>query len=497
VPLLLLSDICESQRVRPAVFLSYSYVSFIIWNVGTTWWVYNATAAGSIMAFVFNALFMALVFMLFYITRCRLGKGGGLLGLAAYWTAFEYLHLEWDLSWPWLTLGNGFSEYYTWIQWYEYTGVFGGGLWIWAVNILVYLMLGKFLKEGVWSLKLAAAISVLLILPVAFSLLIYHRYEDKGRPAEIVVTQPNIDPYSEKFSAMPEELQLARFLQLGSTMVDTSTDYLIAPETALPDDHREDLLEQDRDIRTLRAFLANYPKLNIIAGISSSRIFRPGEKLSSTARKFQDADIYFDAYNTSMQIDNSPVIQLYHKSKLVPGVEKMPYPTVFRFLEDFAIDLGGTVGSYGMQEERTAFSTAQGWKAGAPICYESVYGEFITGYVRNGAHFIFIITNDGWWGDTPGYKQHLSYGRLRAIETRRSIARSANTGISCFINQKGDISQETPWWEPAVIKGTLLANEEITFYVRYGDYIAKFLSVVAIGLLLFIFASTILKRVRK
>ena len=108
-------------------------------------------------------------------------------------------------------------------------------------------------------------------------------------------------------------------------------------------------------------------------------------------------------------------------------------------------------------------------------------------YVRKGAQLIFIITNDGWWKNTPGYKQHLSFARLRAIETRRSIARSANTGISCFINQRGEISQATEWWVPASIKGNLNANSAITFYVKHGDYIARvaiFMSIVLLANLL-------------
>jgi apolipoprotein N-acyltransferase len=139
-----------------------------------------------------------------------------------------------------------------------------------------------------------------------------------------------------------------------------------------------------------------------------------------------------------------------------------------------AIDMGGTSGSLGTQEERTVFFDATHKVMIAPIiCYESIFGEFVSEYVKNGASLIFIITNDGWWKDTPGYKQHFSYGRMRAIETRRCIARSANTGISCFINQRGDILQPTEWWKDAVIKGSLQINTEETFYVKLGDVIGR------------------------
>src|SRR5574343_444659 len=72
-------------------------------------------------------------------------------------------------------------------------------------------------------------------------------------------------------------------------------------------------------------------------------------------------------------------------------------------------------------------------KLAPAVCYESVYGDFMAKYIRSGAEVICIITNDGWWGNTPGHRQHLAYAKLRAIETRKQIIRSANTGISCFV----------------------------------------------------------------
>ena len=80
-----------------------------------------------------------------------------------------------------------------------------------------------------------------------------------------------------------------------------------------------------------------------------------------------------------------------------------------------------------------------------------------------------IITNDAWWGNTPGYRQHLRYASLRAIETRRSIARCANTGISAFIDQRGDILETSQWWKQAVMHGSINLNDDMTFFVRNGD----------------------------
>jgi len=93
-------------------------------------------------------------------------------------------------------------------------------------------------------------------------------------------------------------------------------------------------------------------------------------------------------------------------------------------------------------------------------------------YVRQGAQFIAVVTNDGWWGNTSGKDQHLAYAQLRAIENRRWVARAANTGISGFINQRGDVVQQTEWWVPASLNQEINLNEEITFYTQTGDYLA-------------------------
>jgi apolipoprotein N-acyltransferase len=97
-----------------------------------------------------------------------------------------------------------------------------------------------------------------------------------------------------------------------------------------------------------------------------------------------------------------------------------------------------------------------------------------------GAQFIAIITNDGWWGNTSGKDQHLDYAKLRAIETRRWVCRSANTGISAFINQRGDIVQQTGWWVKTAIKQDINLNSDLTFYVLHGDYIAHIGCILAV-----------------
>ena len=131
------------------------------------------------------------------------------------------------------------------------------------------------------------------------------------------------------------------------------------------------------------------------------------------------------------------------------------------------------------------------------ICYESVFGEYVTDYIQLGGNIICIITNDGWWQDSPGYRQHLYYASLRAIENRRAIARSANTGISAFIDQKGRILQKSEWWKPEAIKGKLTTNNKSTIYSKYGDYLTRPMIFVTVLLLIWTFFKPVAMKLKR
>jgi len=487
VPLLIVEDAIFKNELKYKTLTLFvcTYITFFTWNIVVTWWVKNASLGGAAMAILCNALLMTFVFLLFHKVKKRIGEKYGYTLFICFWITFEYVHLDWDLTWPWLTLGNVFAEMPNWVQWYEYTGVFGGSLWVLLVNVFVIK-----LKAHHSKIKSSLIVFSMVLVPIFLSYVV-KKIEDKGWKGgiSVVAVQPNVDPYNEKFISSYQE-QLIKMLALADQKVDSTTQYLLFPETALTEDIWENNLNQSWSIQTLQNYLKKYPQLKIVVGASTAKVYGNLEKKSATARKFTNDVAYYDAYNTALQLDNSGNIEVYHKSKLVPGVEKMPFPFIFKYIEDFAIDLGGTSGSLGIQDDRTVFVSSDKLMSTAPvICYESIYGEYVSEYINNGAQFISIITNDGWWGDTPGYKQHLKYGALRAIETRKWIARSANTGISCFINPLGEVLQATEWWKPAVIQQRITLDNNKTFYTKYGDYIARaafYLSIMLIIYSLFI-----------
>ena len=512
VPLLWMEDIITSRHERFNRFsvFFYSYPGFLLWNGLTTWWIYNSTGQGAFMAIGLNSMFMSIVLAFFSGTKRRLNsRPAGYLSLACFWIMLEYLHLNWDLNWPWLNLGNGFSSYYRWVQWYEYTGAFGGTVWVLVANVMVFSLLNceiakrRNSEKEESSIRWSAAnhsggvnmrafhpfaisqfrnfafcfslISLFILLPILLSYIMYFSYHEKPNPVKAVIVQPNINPYSEEYILPPVKV-VGRITGLAGQAIDSLTNILVTPESALQQEMWENNMETFESIELVRKIILKYPRLNIIFGGTTYYAFRPGEKIPHTARKFTQENAWYNRYNSAIMVNRNPSLQLYHKSKLTPGVEILPSYRGFEWLEKYAIDLGGIVGSLGMDSVRRVYKVVDMPPVSACICYESIFGEFFSEFVKNGAQVMCIITNDGWWGNTAGHRQHFAFAHLRAIETRRCILRSANTGISAWIDQRGDAHDQTRYWAPAVIKATVNANDRLTFYTLHGDYIAKWMS---------------------
>ena len=497
VPLLYLQDkIGDRENPEKGSIFGLSFLTFLIWNALTTWWVWKTTAIGTIGMILLNSLFMTTVFWAYHFVKTRLyDNKKGYYILIIFVLAFEYLHLHWQLNWPWLNLGNVFSHYHTWIQWYSVTGIAGGTLWVLLANILFYkFLLSSFRPQRSGEDKSPAFYSVVIIcvlfVPLIISKILYACYDEHGEEIEIVVVQPNLDPYFEEFTLSARQI-MDRNLSVAEPLVTENTRFVVSPESAIQEDIWLEKIDNYYSIKELRKFISQHPQTCYVIGISTLGLVPEGSENDFAARKFTNVDKYFYAYNTATLITVDS-IQFYHKSRLTPGAEAMPSWWFMRMLKDSALDLGGTVGTLKKDTEARTLSF-DNHKVGALICYESVFGEYVTEFVKKGADMLFVITNDGWWGNSPGHKQHLEFSKLRAIETRRSVARSANTGISGFINQRGDIIEQSKYWEQIALCNTLKTNDKQTFYVRYGDYLYK----ISVFLTALLAAVTIVKLILK
>ena len=504
VPLLCMERVATEHSVKH--FWWWHFGTFAAWNAATTFWVCNATVGGGIFAILANALQMSLVFGLFrWVKRRFAGRGSALpyLFLAAAWIAWEKYYLTVaEISWPWLVLGNAFAGTSPVVQWYEFTGSLGGSLWIWASSLSVFGLMvstsdGRF--SGRWNAKarFAAVSGTILVLfgPILWSWMLWNRYQEVSEgTVPVVIAQPDFDPYH-KFGGMTQDEQNAVLLDQFARGLkemekedpsDSSAVLLLAPETFTSDILCNDV-PSSRTFRRFVSFLRDHPRGEILFGASSWTRYEQMDRPSSHARKMGDGD-WYETHNSALIVDSTGQYGLYQKSKLVPGVEFLPYDSVLGPIDEKL--LGGVAGRCVGQPEVSNLVFNQSVPVGCAVCYESVYGEHCAQYVRAGAKLLTIITNDAWWGDTPGYRQHLNYARLRAIETRRDIARCGNTGISAFIDQKGRILERTAWWVPAILKGTVNLSDRQTFFVRTGDIIGR-LSVFLFVLLL---AAALIKR---
>lgn len=468
VPLLTLQK--ETKGVH---FIRYVILTFLIFNLISISWVAKSAVIGVFAAtLVYTVLFTSVICIYNYVWRRAL-KPLAYTILVTAWIAAERLYLNGEISFPWLNIGNSFGQNPYIIQWIEYTGVSGLTLWALIVNLLTFEMIEA--KESA-KLKLKLTLAATIVIPIIISLAIYSNFTEPHRTINVTLLQPNIDPYNEKFGGLSSEQQEDILIDLIKRSP-SDTKYFVAPETALDRSYYIDNLNINPSINRIKRVLEdNFPKATYIGGLTTYKMYPKTEHQTCptvTAREIDDA--YYDVYNSSIQIDTSSNLPLYHKVKLVIGVEMLPYHEHIPFINELSVSLGGISGMLGSSEKAVVFknNTFNNLKIGSAICYESIYGEYFSEFIAAGAQTMFVITNDGWWGDTFGYHQHLMFSRLRAIETRRAISRSANTGISAFINPKGEITKSLGWDKRGVINADVTINDNITFFVKYGDMIGR------------------------
>lgn len=498
-----------TQEERPRFFL-YAWLCFSAWNFITTFWVCNATMGGGIFTGFANAFKMALIFQFFHWSKKRLNGVLPYIFLAALWLAWEKIYFISPIPWPWLVLGNAFAGSIACVQWYEWTGTLGGSLWVWAFNLSLFgVLVARY--GGAWprfnrkaKAAMVTVLPLLLLLPIAVSLVLWSTTKEEGEELEVLISQPNFDPY-EKFEfytqaeqnavlthQIRENLPAADGLKLACDSASQDAPVLIlAPETFTSSLWLEDI-HDNATVHQFASLLEDYPYATLLMGASTYERIASKERPSATARPLREG-LWYESHNSALSLNaGASRLDLYHKSRLVPATESTPFPAVLGRFDDEV--LGGVMARCTGQKEpsllycyapvelsapvdsaasTSTLTSASDIPLASVICYESIFGDYCREFVKLGAQLLCVITNDAWWGDTPGYRQHLDYSCLRAIEMRRDVARSANTGISAFINQRGEIVASTPWWTRAVLKGKVHLNTRETFFVRHGDIVGR------------------------
>jgi apolipoprotein N-acyltransferase len=296
---------------------------FLIFNIIAIGWVHVASVVAAIFLIIVSSFFMTFVIWLAHTIRLKAGDIFGIFAFLAFWLSLEYLNLTFDLLHPWLNLGNGLAKDIYVIQWYDTTGTAGGTLWILLSNLLITALIMRIKKKPGVNYIYPILFSIIFVLPVLISLFKFNQNSrSTSDVTEVVIIQPNIDPYSEKFNS-PFTGQLETVLKMAETGVTENTKWVIAPETTIDDPINESDFPDNKYIIRIKKFLKSYPGLSMIIGTTSYRIYSPSLlKASPSAKEINGSDLYYDIFNSALQIDTGKQVNIYHKSKLVLGVEK-------------------------------------------------------------------------------------------------------------------------------------------------------------------------------
>lgn len=453
--LLRATDMSTSARELTA----WLYPAFIIWNAITTYWLIFATVAGGIAAILANSLIMVVPFL--FIRRLLKGRYHYLivsLSSAALWTAYEFLHHNWDLAWTWLALGNGWANYPSLIQYISVTGYLGISFWIVLSSSLFYFTLTERSKPVFYK-----ALTVLLIFPL-FSVIsmYYYQQDSSGETVEVAVVQPNMDSYIELGGYASFSDLLNAHIAISDSARTPDTDLIVWPENAT--DTALGLESSTANI--LKDTLRKWNSA-LITGSSYIRYYDSGQVPELTSGTYNS--IPYNVFNAAFYLNPSQKNQVYEKGKLVPMVERFPFVNFLSSLDKKNWINWQEIMGYGKGNKATLFEV-DGYQTTALICYDSVFPGWVRQFVVNGADFLTIVTNDGWWGNTSGHIQHFAYARLRAVEFRRWIVRSANNGISGIISPDGDVKVETEYWKRTGFTYRVPIASQMTFYAVYGDW---------------------------
>jgi apolipoprotein N-acyltransferase len=284
--------------------------------------------------------------------------------------------------------------------------------------------------------------------------------KEDSKGIRVAAVQPNV-PREQKFNQEFAELTFDQFARLSrSAMTPTPPDLVIWPESSMPDA----VLEGTESYRFVKQFAAE-TKVDLLLGIID-----------------QEEDV---AYNAALLVTEAGAReQRYRKLHLVPFGEYVPgrhtLPGIARIVGDQVPE------DFGFGKEHSVFTMTDKEVRLAPlICFEDTIGELTRQFVRNGANLLANVTNDGWFLKSSGSQQHLANAVFRCVETRLPMVRSANTGVTCFINEYGRVTRKLVGpdglqWTEGVLTDVVRVPIEPrrTFYVENGELFAKACSAV-------------------
>ncbi|HMV99458.1 MAG TPA: apolipoprotein N-acyltransferase [Acidobacteriota bacterium] len=481
VPMLLALRSVTSFRVMFAL----AWVTMFVGCLQTMMWCMWANP-WLIGGFVVVATFiLAAPFAVFGVIQKRLNRRVALWTLPVVWTASDWIHHSLDGTFG--GLGFGVTQHkLTWlIQFIDVTGVWGLTFWLVLMNVAITVAIEEFqarrqsagepVARQYLIRRLALTGGGLLLVPLLYSAWVFsqpERFSNHGQ-LSVMLVQPNVNPWVRLTPELAAQVIGQTVIATNSALKVSRPDLIVWPEVAVPSVLLQN--QSDREFLSRQVRRWNVP-------LVTGTLDMPSQSPSSSASKsnlrlvWNSSVMVSPERNASGQVIGTTLSAPYHKQKLMPFFERVPLVQWFPSLERFTshpatanrLIPGRTTSTFSFQT-----TTQQTVTVGAPVCYEHFYPQLMADFVRNGANLLVLLSNDGWFAKTHGEYQIAAFTELRAIETRRAIARCANTGITCLIDPYGRTYQALPWWQEDVLIGTVPLSTRLSVYVRYPDVFPK------------------------
>ncbi len=488
-----------SQKRDLAEINRFTYYTFFVFNLIALYWVGSWTKdadpflmLSGIALLFFNPLLFLIPSTLYYFVKKNLNEKLAFWLFPFFWVAYEFLYSVTEFRFPWLTLGNGAANFTSFIQIADVIGVYGLSLLLLYVNVSIATSLLSFRAEGKIQKRSLLFAVVLIVLPLIYGAVKLNEKIDSKGEITVGLIQPDFNPWK-KWDAGNLDDQLKTYFTLSRKAINHGAEIIVWPETALP----VYLLSGSyfQYVNGIRNFLDSN-NVCLVTGMPHVKFFHDSTQAPFDAKKSEYGKYYYATYNSVLAFQpKSREVQQYGKIKLVPFGEKVPYVEYFPLIGKI-IKWNVGISSWNVGRDTTVFTlencVARDLVKVAPlICIESIYPDFVAQFVKKGAEFISVVTNDSWYGNSSGPYQHKAFAALRAVENRRFVVRAANGGISTIIDWKGRTLAQTKMFEKTFLVGKVKLNNAPTFYTNHPLLIPF----AVLGVLLLLFGYLILKRI--
>ncbi len=446
-----------------------SFLGTIYWVFHSVYFYGNIPVVLSLLIVLLLCTYLGLYTGLFSMSFTFFLKGSrfpALFIIPVLWVTLELIRTYAFTGFPWSSLGYSQYKFLPIIQISDITGVYGVSFLVAGLNGLLFdvavLWPRRSSRMPLFAPGLMTIGIIIYILIIIISL-IYGSWrmnsEEGGHKIKVSIIQGNIEQMKKWDKRFRKEV-IDTYKRLSLKALDDSPDIIVWPESALPFVYGYEPSLTERFLKFQKR-LGNY----LLFGSVVVKDMKNGRPLLSNSAILLSPE--------------GKVISIYDKIHLVPYGEYVPLRRFFPFIDKLVVGIGDFVAGKEYVVMKTPFA-----EIGNLICYEIIFPGLVRKFVNRGANVLVTITNDAWFGRTSAPYQHFSMAVFRAVENRVPVIRAANTGISGFIDTRGEIKKKSDIFTETILTEELFAaTSEKSFYTRYGDLFA-FLCIISTILLI-------------